>query len=358
MKILILANNDVGLYQFRKELIAELLKENEVTISLPYGELVDELLKMGCKFVNTNIDRRGMNPLHDLKLFYNYFFLLKKEKPDLILTYTIKPNVYGGVVCRLLKIPYIVNITGLGTTFQGGGLIRKLVILLYKLGLKKAKTVFFENRENMQIFLNEKICNKAQVCLLNGAGVNLEYFSPKKYPDNDLHTRFLFIGRVMREKGIDELFAAMQMLINDGIKCSLDIVGGFEEDYKDIINQYSKTGWLTYHGFQRDVRPFIENCHCFVLPSYHEGMANTNLECASSARPIITSNIYGCKEAVIDGISGYLCEKQDASSLCKVMRKFTQLALDDKIKMGLDGRKHMENNFDKRLVVAKTIEML
>lgn len=358
MKILILANNDVGLYQFRKELIAELLKDNQVTVSLPYGELVDELVKIGCKFVDTNVDRRGMNPLRDIKLLFKYVSLLKSEKPDLVITYTIKPNVYGGIVCRLSKIPYAVNITGLGTTFQGNGLLRKFVVLLYKLSLKKAKTVFFENSENMQIFLDEKICNKNQVCLLNGAGVNLEHYSSKEYPNNDTKTRFLFIGRVMQEKGIDELFAAMQKLHDDGFDCSLDVVGGFEEDYKERIDTYTQQGWLAYHGYQEDVRPFIENCHCFVLPSYHEGMANTNLECAASARPVITSNIHGCKEAVIDSVSGYLCEKQDVQSLYNAMCRFVKLSYEEKKQMGLCGRKHMKENFDKRKVVEMTIKNL
>lgn len=358
MKILILANNDVGLYQFRKELIAELLKDNRVTVSLPYGELVDELIKMGCSFIDTQMERRGMNPLRDIKLLFKYFSLAKSENPDLVITYTIKPNIYGGIVCRLLKIPYAVNITGLGTTFQGSGLLRKFVVLLYKLGLKKAKTVFFENAENMQIFLDEKICNKNQACLLNGAGVNLEHYSPQEYPTDDSQIRFLFIGRVMREKGIDELFAAMQKLQEDGINCFLDVVGGFEEDYKGKIDKYTNEGWLKYHGYQSDVRPFINNCHCFVLPSYHEGMANTNLECAASARPVITSNIHGCKEAVIDGVSGYLCEKQNIQSLYDAMKRFARLTLDEKRQMGLCGRRHMENNFDKRYVVMKTMERL
>lgn len=358
MKILILANNDVGLYQFRKELIAELLKDNQVTVSLPYGELVDELVKIGCKFVDTNVDRRGMNPLRDIKLLFKYVSLLKSEKPDLVITYTIKPNVYGGIVCRLSKIPYAVNITGLGTTFQGNGLLRKFVVLLYKLSLKKAKTVFFENIENMQIFLDEKICTKNQACLLYGAGVNLEHYSPQEYPTDNSQIRFLFIGRVMNEKGVDELFAAVRRLHNDGINCFLDVVGGFEEDYKDIIDKYTNEGWLNYHGYQSDVRPFIKNCHCFVLPSYHEGMANTNLECAASARPVITSNIHGCKEAVIDSVSGYLCEKQDVQSLYNAMCRFVKLSYEEKKQMGLCGRKHMKENFDKRKVVEMTIKNL
>ena len=357
MNILILANYDVGLYQFRKELIAELLKDNNVTISLPYGELVDNLKDMGCKFIDTPVDRRGINPVTDLILLKNYFSLIKKEKPDLVITYTIKPNVYGGVVCRFLKVPYAENITGLGTTFQNEGLLKTLVTFMYKTALKKAKTVFFENTENKQIFIDEKIVKENQTCLLNGAGINLEHYKAYEYPDSN-ETRFLFVGRVMKEKGVDELFSAMEKLRADSINCSLDLVGMFDEDYSEIIKKYEAEGWLHFHGYQKDVRPFINNAHCFVLPSWHEGMANTNLECAASARPIITSNIHGCLEAVEDGVTGFLCEKQNADDLYKVMKKFTELSFDERKLMGLAGRKRMEEIFDKKKVVEDTIKNL
>lgn len=356
--MMILANFDLGLYQFRKELIHELLKDNEVIISLPYGELVEPLKNMGCKFIDTPVDRRGINPITDIKLLQNYRRLLKKEKPELVITYTIKPNVYGGLACRMAKIPYAVNITGLGTAFQGDGLLRKIVTLMYIAGCKKAKVVFFENAENRQIFIDEKIVGKEKACLLNGAGVNLSHFHVMEYPADNSITRFLFIGRVMKEKGINELFSAMQKLVADGYKCSLDVLGEYEEDYKEIIEKYESEGWLHYHGYQKDVRPFIEKCHCFVLPSWHEGMANTNLECAASGRPVITSNIHGCLEAVEDGVSGYLCEKQNADDLNKVMKKFVMLPCDARKAMGLAGRKHMEKLFDKRVVVRETIEAI
>ena len=170
--------------------------------------------------------------------------------------------------------------------------------------------------------------------------------------------RFLFIGRVMAEKGVNELFAAMERLVSEGHRCTLDVLGYYEEDYKDIIDRYTRQGWLHYHGFQPDVKPFIEASHCFVLPSWHEGMANTNLECAAMGRPLITSNIHGCMEAVVENISGLLCEPKNADSLYEAMKQFTDISPAERAAMGVAGRRHMEDRFDKKKVVAETLKGL
>lgn len=358
MRILVLANNDVGLYQFRKELLLELIKDHAVTISLPYGEMVEPLKRAGCKFIDTPVDRRGVNPVKDLGLFLRYMKIIKAEKPDLVITYTIKPNVYGGMACRLRKVPYAVNITGLGTAFQERGMLRRVVKTLYRLGTNGTKVMFFENVGNQQVFLDEKLVKLEQTCLLSGAGVNLEHFQLLEYPQEEQGIRFLFVGRVMKEKGIDELFSAMKWLREEGYPCSLDVLGGFEEDYAQQMTEYETAGWLHYHGYQKDVRPFISQSHCFVLPSWHEGMANTNLECAASGRPVITSDIHGCKEAVVDGVSGLLCQRKDAQSLYETMKKFLRLSHEEKRQMGLAGRKHMEDVFDKGKVVQMTLRGL
>lgn len=358
-KVLILANSSSGLWGFRKELIQSLKeKYKEVVASTPNSGSWENFESIGCRVIDTQIDRRGINPIKDLKLVLFYINLIKKEKPDRVITYTIKPNIYGGFSSRLLRVPYVVNITGLGTTFQNEGILKKIVTFLYKCALKKAAVVFFENQENLQIFVDEGIVKEEQTCLLNGAGVNLEYYYPCDYPEDDEVIRFLFTGRVMKEKGVDELFEAMQRLRSDGILCTLDILGYYEEDYEARIQQYQDEGWLSFHGYQADVRPFVQNSHCFVLPSWHEGMANTNLECAAMGRPVITSNIYGCKEAAIDGVSGYLCEKKNADSLYYMMKKFILLSHQEKIDMGKYGRKHMEAVFDKKNVVKETIKKI
>lgn len=355
-KILILANNDIGLYKFRKELIEELLKDNEVYISLPHGNFVNDLIKMGCNFINTPIDRRGINPIKDLKLLYNYLKIFKRIKPNLVITYTIKPNIYGSLVARLKKIDYVVNITGLGTAFQCNNYLRKLIVILYKLALKRVKVVFFENEENQNIFITENIVKKNKTCKLNGAGVNLEEYPFVKYPDVDHGIIFLFIGRIMKEKGIDELLEAAKRIKKEYQEVQFDIIGPMEDDYKFIIDKYEKNNIINYYGFQDNVKPYIERCHCFILPSYHEGMANTLLEAASMGRPLITSNISGCKEAINN--NGYLVNVRDSNNLYNNIKKFVLLNYEDKVMMSKNSRKHIKEVFDRRKIVGDTIKRL
>ena len=352
---LFLTNNSDGLYGFRHELLTALSENSTVYVSTPDDGYFEELQAIGCQLIETPIDRRGLNPLTDIKLFRQYRKLLRQIKPDMVITYTIKPNVYGGLTCRMAGIPYAANITGLGTAFQKQGILRTVASALYKIALKKAKVVFFENSGNQQTLLDAHIVKKSQCCALNGAGVNLERFAFTEYPADNCEIRFLFTGRIMQEKGVDELFAAMKRLRSEGIPCSLDVLGDYEEDYKAKIAQYESASWLRYHGYQKDVRPFIKDCHCFVLPSWHEGMANTNLECAAMGRPLITSRIHGCMEAVIEGKSGLLCEPKNADSLYKVMKAFIQLPHEKKAAMGIAGRRHMEDKFDKKKVVEETM---
>lgn len=357
MRILILANYDLGLYKFRKELIEELLNlGHEVYISLPDGDLVRPFEKMGCTFIDTPVDRRGINPKTDFGLFQHYRKMMKEVNPDLVITYTIKPNIYGGIAARLAGKKYAVNITGLGTAFERPGAVRTVAINLYKIALKKAKVIFFENSGDRKELLSVKCCKQEKTVVLNGAGVNTETYAYQPYPNNDV-VKFLFVGRVMKEKGIDEIFSAMQRLVAEDQKCFLDVVGPFEEDYKGKLEEYEKAGWLKYHGYQENVIPFIAACDCFVLPSYHEGMANTNLECASSGRPVITSNIPGCKEAVTEG-SGLLCEPKSVESLFRSMKAMIEKTREERERMGQVGRKHIEDVFDKKKVVAVTTKHL
>lgn len=354
MRILILANIDKGLYKFRKELISELINyKNEVYIAIPKGTYKKNLMDLGCNYFETDVDRRGINPLTDIKLLKTYWRIIKKIKPDKAITYTIKPNIYGGIVCRMKGIPMYANVTGLGTAFQGNGLLTKLVTALYKFAFKKVTTVFFENEENRDIIVNKGIVPKEKTHCLRGAGVNIDEYSYSEYPENGT-IHFLFIGRIMREKGVDELFEAAKRLKADGADIVVDIVGSFEDDYQEKVNALDERENIRYHGYQSDVKPFIKQSHCFVLPSYHEGMANTLLECGAMGRPLITSNIHGCLEAVQDGVTGYLCNVKDADDVYEKMNRFIELPYDEKVEMGRLSHEYVARVFDRKKVVEET----
>lgn len=358
MRILILTNNDIGLYKFRKELISDLInRSNEVYISLPDGEMINDLIGLGCKFIFTPIDRRGINPITDSKLIYKYYRTIKEVKPDKVITYTIKPNIYGGIVCRLLKVQLYANVTGLGTAFQGNRTLAKIVTVMYKFAFKRAKKVFFENKGNMEAMVGRKIIGEDKVHCLHGAGVNIDEFPYTEYPEDE-KICFLFIGRIMREKGIDEFFEATKRLKADGEEVQFDVIGYFDDDYEKIVEKMDKSNIICYYGYQSDVRPFIAKSHCFVLPSYHEGMANTLLECGAMGRPLITSNIHGCLEAVQDGRTGYLCKVKDANDLYRKMKKFISLTYEEKKEMGRRSHEFIVSMFDKRKVVDETVRVI
>lgn len=358
MQILILANHSGGLYDFRKDLIAELKTHASVAVAVPHNDRWDELNGLADRVIELPVDRRGMNPLHDGKLFRQYRAILKEIKPDLLLTYTIKPNIYGGLACRMTHIPYAVNITGLGSAIENGGWLKKFVLALYRPALKGAKVVFFENVGNRDTLVATGVVPKGRDVVLHGAGVNLEDYPCQPYPQEG-PVRFLFVGRVMHEKGVDELFAAAKRMKRQyGEQVEFHIVGSFEEAYKPAMDELEQAGVVKYHGYQSDMKLFYAMTSCVVLPSYHEGMSNVLLEAAASGRPLITSDIPGCREAVEDGVSGYLCPAKDADALYEAMRRFVALPVEQRSQMGRCGRERMEQQFSKTAVVAETIKHL
>ena len=357
-KYLIITNHSYMLYQFREELIEELLKYGEVLISTPFVGREEELKELGCRLIETQLNRRGMNPITDLKLFEFYRKILNNEKPDMVITYSIKPNIYGGFACRIQKIPYCVNVQGLGTAFQKEPMA-SIVTFMYKIAVKNAKTVFFENRENAEEFMKRKITSEKQQTILPGAGVNLEIYKEQPYPEENNGIHFLYLGRIMKEKGMDELFEVIEKLkMQYGEKVKFDLVGFFEDEYREYVERLVEDGIVKFHGFQTDPKPFYNASHCVVLPSYHEGMSNVLLEAAATGRALITSNIPGCREAVEDGKNGYLCQKQNSQSLEYSMRKFLNLSMEERKEMGIYGRKKMEREFDKKTVIIKTSEKI
>lgn len=351
MRVLILANIDMGLYKFRRELIEELVKEHDVYFCVPEGEFVELIKNIGCKFVPCNVlDRRNTNPIKDLKLIIFYNTILKKIKPDLVLTYTIKPNVYGGVVCGRMKTPYLVNVTGLGTTMENGGLLAAISTTLYRIGLKKSRCVFFQNKDNQKLFVDKGIA-KGRIRIIPGSGVNLQTHKFEPYPDDSESIRFLFVGRIMKDKGIEELLSAIRDIHKENVSVVLDVVGFCDEDYSAALNEAEKEGSIINHGLQSNVHPFYTNCHCAVLPSYHEGMANVLLEASSTGRPVITTRVPGCQETFDEGVTGFGCEAKSAESLAEAMRKFLSLTQDKRKTMGLAARAKMEREYDRNIVV-------
>ena len=351
---MVITNHSYMLWQFRRELIGKLMEDYDVIISTPFVGHEDDFKAMGCTMIETDVDRRGINPKTDMKLYLTYRRLLKEHHPDMVVTYSIKPNVYAGYACRQMRIPYCVNVQGLGTAFQKKGL-REIVIRMYKTALKKAKTVYFENKGNAKVFLQEQIIRREQMCLLKGAGVNLKYYTYQKYPEND-KVHFLYLGRIMKEKGMDELFCAAKELQRKEVPFVLDLVGFFEDEYKEKIDKLVDAGIAVFHGFQEDPRPYYAMADCVVLPSYHEGMSNVLLEAAATGRPVITSNIPGCKEAVDDDKSGLLCEAEDWNDLYRKMSKIARMSRIEREAMGVCGRDKMAREFDKDKVVKKTIQ--
>lgn len=357
-RIVILANQSGGLYDFRKDLMIALQEKAEVYTVVPHNDRWDELQALADRVIELPIDRRGMNPARDAKLLGQYRAILKRLRPDLVLTYTIKPNIYGGLACRALHIPYAANITGLGSAIENGGWLKRFVLTLYKPVLAGAKVVFFENAGNRDTLAATGVVPQGRDVVLNGAGVNLEDYPSQPYPLEGA-VRFLFVGRVMHEKGVDELFSAawrLKRAYGDGVE--FHVVGSFEEGYKPLMDELKQTGVVKYHGYQSDMKRFYAMADCVVLPSYHEGMSNVLLEAAASGRPLITSDIPGCREAVEPGVSGYLCPARDADALYAVMRRFLELPPAQRAAMGCRGRERMERQFGKATVVAETIKHL
>ncbi len=356
MKILVITNHSFMLWRFRRELIGQLLCSHEVVISVPFGDHTEDFQAIGCRMIDTQVDRRGINPMTDLRLYLTYRDLLTAEKPDLVVTYSIKPNIYAGFACRQLGIPYCANVQGLGSAFRRP-LLSRIVTGMYRTALKHAKTVFFENEGDAEVFRNRNITQACRQCVLPGAGVNPEHFAYHEYPVND-RVHFLFLGRIMREKGVEELFRAVRMLHDENMEFVLDLVGFFEDEYKAQVESLAADGIAVFHGFCPDPVPFYVGADCVVLPSWHEGMSNVLLEAAAVGRPVITSDIPGCREAVLDGESGLLCPVRDAHSLYEKMKSILQTSRRDREEMGRRGRRLMEERFDKTRVVQKTMEGL
>ncbi|MGN0326533.1 MAG: glycosyltransferase family 4 protein [Lachnospiraceae bacterium] len=359
-KIVMISNSFGSLYNFRYELICALSLNYQVVLFTPMKEAdykkYEELKEKGCGLVETPFKRRGKNPLAELSLYRQYLRLLKQEKPAAVLTFTIKPNVYAGMACSKLKIPYMTSVTGLGTAFQKNGPLKWAAVFLYHLGVKKAAKIFVQNESNRAVLQKEKILHGNEV-MITGSGVNLEKFDCLSYDENNAGN-FLYIGRLMKEKGADEYLEAAIRMKKKYPETQFHMIGFYEDDYKDRITRLEAEGVIVYHGFQDHIQPFLQNAGCVVQPSYHEGMSNVCLEAAASGRPVIASDIPGCRETVEDGKTGYLFQVTDADALYQKEEQFYLMSPEEKRTMGLCGREKMEREFDRKKVVERYLSEL
>lgn len=353
MKILVLTNNFGGLYNFRKELMHALVDKNyEVVISAPIDEKAYYFEANGCQLVDTRFNRKGTNPLKDFSLLLKYVQILRQQKPDMVLSYTIKPNLYGGMACRLCRIPQIANITGLGSAVENPGWLQRLTILLYKVGLRKVNTVFFQNRANMHFCEQHGMVRRGQKILIPGSGVNLQYHSMQDYPAEINPLRFIFIGRLLREKGFELYMEAAERIKEKHPNTEFHVVGANEDANEEQFKELQHRGIIFYHGRQVDVRSYIRLCHCTVHPSYYpEGMSNVLLESCAAGRPIITTDRPGCGEIVDDGMNGFIVKQRDSNDLVNKIERFIALPFEQKKQMGQAARKKVEREFDRQIVV-------
>lgn len=350
-RIMLISNSFGSLFNFRYELIMTLLKSYEVTLATPMIEAdyknFEAFRSCGCHLVDTAMERRGKNPIQELDLQRRYRKLLKEHRPDLVLTYTIKPNIYAGIACQKLKIPYLATVTGLGTAFEKKGLLQGLATMLYKKSFQGCHTVFFQNESSMQ-WMKQKGIRKGESTLVPGSGINLNRFTLQPYPTQDI---YLYMARIMKEKGAEEFLYSAEKMKELYPQIQILVVGFCEEAYEERIKMLQQRGILTYFGWRDDPETFLAQCSCLINPSYHEGMSNACLEAAAMGRPILASDIPGCKETVTPEKTGMLFPAANAEALFDTWKAFQELSLERKCQMGQEGRKKMEQEFDRKLVV-------
>ena len=360
MKILILTNYANGLYLFRKELLLALIADgHEISVSLPPDENVDKLRGLSLKgkgpeIIETPFERRGNNPIKDMGLFKTYLRLLKQQKPDLVFTYTIKPNLYGGLACRIKRVPYICNVTGLGTAIENAGILSKILLLFYRISMKKARRVFFQNSKNLS-FMHQHGIAVANSKLLPGSGINLEEHPFEDYPSEEQGICFLAVIRIMKDKGIEEYLAAAQMMKARHKQSEYYLVGEYEEETRSIyeprIKELQEKDIIKYLGHIDYVKDVMAKCHVIVHPSYHEGLSNVLLEAAACGRPVLASDINGCIETFVEGESGFSFDIKNTKALVEAMEKILTLSPSQRKLMGVAGRAWVEKNFDRNIVI-------
>lgn len=329
----------------------------EVHTIAPQDNYTHHLIEYGCIHHNIKMDSRGVNPIKDTALFFELLGTYRKINPDLVLHYTIKPNIYGTLAASLLKIPSINNVCGLGTVFLKENLVSKIAMMLYKLAFRYPKKVFFQNTDDLNLFLDKKLINPKLADLVPGSGIDLSRFTPMPFKRNEEFT-FLLISRLITDKGILEYVEAIRKLKSKGLKARFQLLGAKDPEHKrgiqlPVIDNWIDSGTLEYLGRTDDVRSYIEKADCIVLPSYREGTPRTLLEAASSSKPIIATDVPGCHHVVEDNYNGLLCELKNADDLAEKMEKMASFDTQTLQQFGANGRKKVETQFDEKVVIDK-----
>lgn len=356
-KIALISNRDNNFYNFRSELILKLVElGHEVTLVCPYGKKIDYFTERGCQFIDADLDRRGTNVFKDGQLIRRYNRILKSIRPDVVLTYTTKSSVYGGLCCRWLKIPYIINNAGL--VENNKAVIEMVLRLLYWSGFKGASCMMYQNGRERD-YVNRILKNKVHYRDIPGSGVNLNAFAYQPYPVDDETIRFNFVARIVTFKGIGEYLECAKRIKAKYPNTEFVIYGSFvddDNDYETQIKKLESNGVVKYGGEQKDMKPFIAKCHAVIHSSYYEGMTNVILEHAAMGRPSIASDIPGCREGIDNGISGYTFPLKNVDALVEAVEKFILMSPAEKEQMGKAARNKMEREFDRNIVTNIYIE--
>lgn len=351
-KVLIIGNASMMIYHHRRELIGALQANGyKVIVAALMDSESKNLVKIGCEFHPIKLEMRGTNIASDLSTFRSIVRLLKKVRPDIVLTFYTKTNIYGGIACRYLGIPYIENITGLGSALNREGTLQKIMLKLYRVALKNASTIFFQNTANRDFFMEHGF-NLEQAVLIPGSGVNLDRFKPLPYPEEGKPVEILFVSRILKEKGIEEFLEAARRITGKHPEVKFHIAGPADNNYLAVLRKAERDGIITYHGLVHDTIPLMEKTHLTVLPSYYpEGMANVLLESSASARPVITTPNPGCADTMEEGVTGFLVKARDAESLTVAIERFISLDHSRQREMGLAARQKMEKEFDRETII-------
>lgn len=341
---------------------ALLRQGHEVHTIAPADDYTHYLEEAGCTHHDVRMDSRGANLIKDMALIAELGVIYKRVKPDVILQYTIKPNVYGTLAATLLGIPVINNVCGLGTVFLKKGIVSVIAKMLYKISFRFPKKVFFQNPEDMQLFIKEKLVAADKTELLPGSGIDVSQFEPSPFKRNKTFT-FLLVSRLILDKGIMEYVDAIRILKNQGVDARFQLLGAKDPEHKrgialDVIDGWIKEGVVEYLGKTDDVRPYVIASDCVVLPSYREGSPRSLMEAACLAKPIVTTNVAGCRQVVEDGINGLLCELQSAEDLAAKMKMMIDMPVSERQIMGLNGRQKMESEFSDVIVLNKYINAM